>query len=210
MSMNPQQCEDNLDNLLGKFPNTYTFTKNLAEKSLMKNRGDLRVVLLRPAIIASAVEEPLPGWTDSLSAAGGISLLTGLGLINFINAKGDNKFDMIPVDIVTNSILVATAYAISQPPKMEVYNSGTSVSNPITMLGYKDEMIRSFQFHKFNRQAFPVHVQFVKSKTEYNIKKAIYQEIPTKILQGISNLPYVGTPKLKAQVALLQAIQDKT
>jgi hypothetical protein len=56
------------------------------------------------------LEQPFPGWTDSLAAAGGISFLTGLGLINFIQAKGLNKFDMIPVDFVSNHIIVATAY----------------------------------------------------------------------------------------------------
>lgn len=84
MALNPQEIVDNLAKLLGKFPNTYTFTKNLAEKALLKNKGDLNVCLLRPSIIASSLNEPFPGWTDSLAAAGGISLLVGLGLVNFI------------------------------------------------------------------------------------------------------------------------------
>ena len=83
----------------------------MAEKSLYQKKGDLNVVLLRPSIIASARQEPFAGWTDSISAAGGISLLVGLGLINFIHAAGDNRFDIVPVDIVTNSIIIATAHA---------------------------------------------------------------------------------------------------
>ena len=110
MSMNKIQIAENEKQILGVFPNTYTFTKNLAEKSLMKNRGHVTVCLVRPAIIASSLREPFPGWTDSLSAAGGISLMTGLGLINYLKARGDNKFDIIPVDIVTNQIITATAY----------------------------------------------------------------------------------------------------
>lgn len=39
--------------------------------------------------------------------------MSGLGLINYINARGVNRFDVIPVDIVTNSILVATANGAS-------------------------------------------------------------------------------------------------
>ena len=70
--------------------------------------------------------------------------MTGLGLINFINARGYNRFDVIPVDIVTNSLIVTTAYSATQPRTMEVYNCGTSNVNPITMLGYKNSMIKNF------------------------------------------------------------------
>ena len=73
--------------------------------------------MLRPSIIACAKTEPFPGWTDSISAAGGISLLVGLGLINYINAGGDNRFDLVPVDIVTNSIIIATAHVGKFKPK---------------------------------------------------------------------------------------------
>ena len=86
MKINPGQIAENEQKLIGKFPNTYTFTKNLAEKTLEKRRGDLTVCLLRPAIIASSLSDPFPGWTDSLAAAGGITLLVGLGLINYIHS----------------------------------------------------------------------------------------------------------------------------
>lgn len=66
--------------------------------------------IFRPSIIAGSLKEPHIGWTDSLGAAGGISLLTGLGVCNYINARGDNRFDVIPVDIVTNGLLVTAAY----------------------------------------------------------------------------------------------------
>ena len=79
----------------------------------MKNKGDLSVVILRPSIIASTLKDPFPGWTDSLSAAGGLMVMTGIGLINYINNKGNNRFDVIPVDIVTNSIVVVTANGAS-------------------------------------------------------------------------------------------------
>jgi fatty acyl-CoA reductase len=41
MAMNPQEVTLNEKKLIGNFPNTYTFTKNLAEKSLNKRKGDL-------------------------------------------------------------------------------------------------------------------------------------------------------------------------
>ena len=61
----------------------------MAEKTLAKNKGDLPVVLFRPSIIASSMEQPFPGWTDSLAAAGGLTLMCGMGLIPYINAAGE-------------------------------------------------------------------------------------------------------------------------
>ena len=112
MSMSKQYCEENLKQIIGKYPNTYTFTKSLTEKNLVKIKGDLNLVILRPSIVAGSWRQPFPGWTDSLAAAGGLTLMAGIGVINYLPCKVPNApFDMIPVDIVTNCIIVSGAYA---------------------------------------------------------------------------------------------------
>jgi hypothetical protein len=110
MKMSVQEVSLNEKKLIGDFPNTYTYTKNLAEKNLIKNRGHVKVNLLRPAIIASAFKEPYPGWTDTMSAAGGLTVLGGLGLMEHIQGTGKTPLDVIPVDIVSNNILLTTAH----------------------------------------------------------------------------------------------------
>lgn len=48
---------------------------------------------------------------------------------------------MIPVDIVTNGIIISTAHAGSkQGNELDIYNCGTSDQNPISVCGYKDEI----------------------------------------------------------------------
>jgi hypothetical protein len=54
MSKSVKELEDNLQMYIGVYPNTYTFTKSLAEKSLMKNIENVKVVIWRPSIITSA------------------------------------------------------------------------------------------------------------------------------------------------------------
>lgn len=66
--------------ILGKLPNTYTFTKNLAEKALSINQGNIKVSIVRPTIIASAHVYPFSGWTDTISAAGGLFTVCGVGI----------------------------------------------------------------------------------------------------------------------------------
>ena len=82
----------------------------MTEKALMKEKGDLNIVIFRPSIIAASSKEPFEGWTDSTAAAGGISLMIGLGVITTIDETGESKADVIPVDIVSNGIIISTAH----------------------------------------------------------------------------------------------------
>src|SRR4029079_11460327 len=44
------------------WPDAYAMTKALGEKALGESRGDIPVSIVRPAIIESALGEPVPGW----------------------------------------------------------------------------------------------------------------------------------------------------
>lgn len=55
--------------LTNGFPNTYTYTKNLAERHLERyGAPKLKVVITRPSIILSCTKEPFVGWIENLSA----------------------------------------------------------------------------------------------------------------------------------------------
>lgn len=104
----------------------------MAERTLKKKRrDDLPMLLIRPAIIIGSYEEPMQGWVDTLSAAGALSLVGGSGLINYFPGDTDITCDIIPVDYVSNSILVATAFQANKR-NLTVINNGTSHQNPTT------------------------------------------------------------------------------
>lgn len=67
--------------ILGKYPNTYTFTKALCERVMQVRRGNLPMCIIRPAIINTSYKEPFPGWLDSIAAAAAMFLFVGLGII---------------------------------------------------------------------------------------------------------------------------------
>ena len=58
--------------LLGEHPNTYTYTKRLAE-ILCRDEYEkgFPVCIVRPSIIIPAYQEPLVGWIDSLNGPAG-------------------------------------------------------------------------------------------------------------------------------------------
>ena len=62
-----------------------------------------------------------------MSAAGGITLMSALGFIKYIQTTGLTRLDVIPVDIVVNGIIVATAkQGTIRSSKLDIYNCGTS------------------------------------------------------------------------------------
>ena len=46
--------------LIGNKPNTYTFTKHLAEHLLIKEGSNLPLAIVRPSIVGASWKEPFP------------------------------------------------------------------------------------------------------------------------------------------------------
>lgn len=53
--------------VLGVHPNTYTYTKRLAEVLVRDQYENIPLCIVRPSIVTPALFEPLPGWVNSLS-----------------------------------------------------------------------------------------------------------------------------------------------
>jgi fatty acyl-CoA reductase len=109
LSIHPLHVEKETQQLLKKynFPNTYTFTKNMAEHLLHRLKGKCPVTIVRPSIIGCSYMDPVPGWVDALTAAGGLFLTIGLGIVRELHINPKYVADIIPVDHVCNVIIKA-------------------------------------------------------------------------------------------------------
>lgn len=98
----------------------------MGERTLKKRRNpNLPTLIVRPSIIVGSMKTPVPGWTDTISAAGALSLIAGMGLISFIHGKNNNIADLIPVDIVSNMIIVGTAHHANKRELKIVHSSSS-------------------------------------------------------------------------------------
>ncbi|XP_073965108.1 fatty acyl-CoA reductase wat-like [Choristoneura fumiferana] len=95
--------------LVADWPNTYAFTKALAEEAVRTTAGDLPICIVRPAIVIGSLLEPSPGWVDMSSAYGpsGLVIGCGLGFVHTFMANDDSNLDLIPVDFVNNATIAA-------------------------------------------------------------------------------------------------------
>ncbi len=57
------KTEVQAEKAIGKYPNTYTYTKWLGERMLMKRRpSNMSMTILRPTIVTGSLRDPMPGW----------------------------------------------------------------------------------------------------------------------------------------------------
>ena len=106
----------------------YTFTKSLAERLVVREREDMPLIILRPAIIESSHREPFPGWIQGSRMADPIIMAFGKGLIREFPGDPDSLVDMVPVDHVVNAALTA---AIRRPEDPEVLQVASGDRNPL-------------------------------------------------------------------------------
>ncbi|NXX28151.1 FACR1 reductase, partial [Nicator chloris] len=117
--------------LLGKRPNTYTYTKALAESVVQQEGAELNIAIVRPSIIGASWKEPFPGWIDNFNGPSGIFIAAGKGILRTMRASNDALADLVPIDVVVNTTLAAAWYsAINRPRKVMVYNCTTGGTNP--------------------------------------------------------------------------------
>jgi len=112
--------------LIGAYPNTYTFTKAMAEY-VTASESRVPTAIVRPSIgksviyqlkysafiigfsVTPSLLEPYPGWVDNYSGLNGISSGVMRGTLRTQRSGKTLVADLVPVDLVANTLLVAAA-----------------------------------------------------------------------------------------------------
>ncbi|KAF2895082.1 hypothetical protein ILUMI_11094 [Ignelater luminosus] len=133
--------------LIDEWPNTYTFTKSVAEDIIRKESNGLPIAVVRPSIVVVTSKEPVSGWINNSYGATGIFVNIGMGVVRTLYCDATYVSDLVPADYAINT-MIAAAWNIaktrgsnlnSEMPKQEtdcnnipVYNYVSSTQNPIT------------------------------------------------------------------------------
>lgn len=128
-------------------PNTYTLTKQMAEQIVLDYHKKLPISIVRPSIVTAAINEPYPGWIDNVYGITGehftqsktiimrlllgIIMEVGRGTISSVRGMEDYTIDLIPVDVVCNTIITAAwANSFADRTTIPVYNCTSGQINP--------------------------------------------------------------------------------
>ncbi|KAK4492258.1 hypothetical protein RD792_003061 [Penstemon davidsonii] len=138
--------------LLHGWPNTYVFTKAMGEMLLENFMENVKVIIARPTIVTSTYKEPFPGWIEGARTLDGLFVAYGKGNVKVFIGDPQTTLDVIPGDMVVNSMLAAMATHSTHEPACSnsefiIYHIGSSLRNPIK---YKDIQCLILQFLEKN------------------------------------------------------------
>ncbi|GFQ06078.1 fatty acyl-coa reductase 3 [Phtheirospermum japonicum] len=171
------------------WPNTYSFTKAMGEMVLGHLKGQTPLVIIRPTIIASTFKEPFPGWLEGVRNIDSFVVGYGKGKLTCFPGDPQSVVDLIPADMVVNSMIVSLA-AHADEPTETIYHVGSSMSNPVLYHCLQDYGLRFFTERPWiNKDGKPV---IVRKGTELSTKDIVrrYMQmhylIPLKILSLVN------------------------
>ncbi|KAF5744861.1 fatty acyl-CoA reductase 3 [Tripterygium wilfordii] len=127
------------------WPNTYSFTKAMGEMVLGEYRENMSLIIIRPPGISSTYKEPFPGWIEGLRTMDTKVIGYGKGQLKCFLGGSNTVLDMIPTDMVVNTILIGMVAHANQTQSIQiVYHVGSSLRNPLTLSN----------IHKFTKCCF--------------------------------------------------------
>ncbi|XP_062553532.1 fatty acyl-CoA reductase wat-like [Armigeres subalbatus] len=182
-AIDEQQLDTLSRKIIQPWPNTYTYAKAQAEVIFRKYCDRLPIVLIRPSIIISTLEDPIEGWTDNIYGLNGVITGIGSGVLRILHLHADYCVDTVPADLAVNASLATIWYTAKQAQaetkgNERVFNCISRTDNPFT---YRD--VRTFCV-KFRGKIpalqtlwFPT-VTFIQSATLHWILQIFYHFIP--------------------------------
>ncbi|XP_060876847.1 fatty acyl-CoA reductase wat-like isoform X1 [Metopolophium dirhodum] len=133
--------------IIEDWPNTYTFTKAVAENMIMINENRLPISIFRPSIIGCTESEPEPGWLENMNGPTGLISGVMVGFLRTAPNIGTNITDIIPADYTVNALISVMwdtvnrhkqSNIVNKVPK--IYNYVSCVESPLTWGRYIREM----------------------------------------------------------------------
>ncbi|XP_029343509.1 fatty acyl-CoA reductase 1 [Acyrthosiphon pisum] len=194
-NLDPKLSETLTKKLLGLFPNTYTFTKLLAEQIISENsarsnhnNNNMPMVIFRPSIVISSIAEPVLGWIDNVNGPIGLMLAYGKGITQVTLAHKDSTPDFMAVDVSIKAMIVAAYHRgihnSSSDNPLTVYNS-SSVKKSITNGQIMQIAVKYFMLHPFDEILWRPRMLITGSKRLFYYLTIIQQLLPAMLLDFV-------------------------
>ncbi|KYN29624.1 PREDICTED: putative fatty acyl-CoA reductase CG5065 [Trachymyrmex cornetzi] len=171
--------------LLHPHPNTYTYSKRLAETLVSNEYPNLPCCIARPSIVIPSYLEPMPGWVDNLNGPTGLLIGAGKGVIRSMHCNGDYHAEVIPVDLAINAIItIARKIATNQqkPKTIPVINITQSHVRPITWAEILEKGRKRLHEYPFDGQIWFPDGDIRSSKFVHNLFVFFFHIIPAYLI----------------------------
>lgn len=128
---------------------TYTFTKWLGEQLLLQHFDKKNLTIVRPSIIEGTWSEPVKGWVEGVKVADAMIYAYAKGRVSVFPGDDRGILDVIPVDLVANSVILAASQRMDYRGHYKIYQCCSGRSNPIQLRDFisliQDEAIENYR-----------------------------------------------------------------
>ncbi|XP_034665872.1 fatty acyl-CoA reductase wat-like [Drosophila subobscura] len=174
--------------LLGLYPNTYTYTKALAEDVILREAVGLPVCIFRPAIIVPTYKEPVLGWSDNMNGPMAIMFGCALGVVRLLCIDTEAHIGLVPVDYCAN-VALACAWKTDQSAhssgggeagggKPTVYTLAPSEKNLITFGRFINQSVSCRDIFPLSKMVWYPFVHCVLNPWLFSIGAFFYHILP--------------------------------
>ena len=165
-------------------PNTYTYTKQIAESLIAQECKELPCAIIRPSIVGATWREPFPGWVENFNGPTALFPATvtkfilkliksifqswfwqGTGVLRSMLGNHNAIADLIPVDVCVN-LMIAVAWftAKKKSQKIVVFNNTSGQINKFTWGMFEMYARAAFDANPFENPLFIPNPKFTSNK----------------------------------------------
>ncbi|XP_061397478.1 fatty acyl-CoA reductase wat-like [Musca vetustissima] len=183
--------------LVGKYPNTYCYTKSVAEEAVQKVGNSIPICIFRPGIILATSEDPIPGWIDNLYGPNSIVYGCAYGVLRVMYARPNQNAAYVPVDYCANMMMACaweTATTVIQNPPKEprIYTLVPHKTNELDWGTFKHYAVEhGFKMPLPNMIWYPI-LLFAETYIGYKLLTLIYHTLPGYLIDFV--LLLMGKP----------------
>ncbi|KYN02613.1 PREDICTED: putative fatty acyl-CoA reductase CG5065 [Cyphomyrmex costatus] len=171
--------------LIHPHPNTYTYSKRLAETLVTNEYPNLPCCIARPSIVIPTYVDPMPGWVDNLNGPTGLLIGAGKGVIRSMHCNGDYHAEVVPVDLAINAV-ITIAHKIGteqqKPKTIPVLNITQSNIRPITWAEILERGRKCLHEYPFDGQVWYPDGDIRSSKFVHNLFVFFFHIIPAYLI----------------------------
>lgn len=188
-TMEEKAFEEIAPTLMGEHPNTYTFTKALAEYEVNSCKDLFPVVIVRPSMITGAWKEPKPGWISSMNGPAGFLTGAAKGVLRRLPLDHNLVTDYIPVDSVVSEMIIAAWHTATTKPKdMPIYHCTTSTVNPFRWKQIESRVDYYLHLYPLKSAVWYPYLKFLPSLILFQISSIFIHFIPGFFLDLLTRI----------------------
>nr|CAD7396383.1 unnamed protein product [Timema poppensis] len=200
-NLTDQELEKIMPELLNNIPNTYVYTKAIAESIIKEEAGNLPIGVFRPAIVIGTRSEPLPGWIDNVYGPTGIVVGAGIGILRTINVDPCITANLVPVDMAVGALIASarevhnTQRKLGDTEGIPIYNYVSSAQKPIQWQEFVDMAGSHGMDIPCSKAIWYYSVTMTKYKVLYMILAFLLHTLPALLVDTVTILCF-KKPKL--------------